>query len=414
MKAVSLFSGVGGIEIGFDRAAIDTVLQVEIDPWAQEVLARAWPETERIADVRDLLTQWASPEQRSGARDVGAGGAGPDAQHLREPHGDTRDGADVRAEVREERAGGTDRRARAEPEGSGGPDGEGRRGAPRVDLVYGGVPCQDVSVAGKRAGLAGGRTGLWFEVPGILRALRPRWFVLENVVGLLSSNEGRDFAVILDALDELGFDAAWAVLDAQHFGVAQRRRRVFLVAGPRADLEGRSACEAVLALCEGCGGHPPSGRTTGEDVAAGITGSSGRNGESGTIAAIGPIPDLAGTIGMGQSGGFRTTDLDSVGAYIPDIVGQAVNAKWAKGSSGPAGDETFNMVATNGVRRLTPRECERLQGWPDDHTRWTADGRELADSHRYRMVGNGVASPVVEWLGMRLVAVDAALRERGE
>lgn len=85
-------------------------------------------------------------------------------------------------------------------------------------------------------------------------------------------------------------------------------------------------------------------------------------------------------------------------------------AKWAKGSGGPSGDEVQNMVALNGVRRLTPRECERLQGWRDDHTRYTADEAEISDSHRYRQIGNGVASPVVEWIGRRLVAVDAMLQ----
>ena len=161
MKAISLFSGAGGFEQGFDRAGIETQLMVEIDEKAQAVLRRHYPETELISDVRDVR------------------------------------------------------------EGTEGDD---------IDLVYGGFPCQDVSVAGKRKGLAGSRSGLWFEFHRIVSQLRPRWVVIENVRGLLSSNKGRDFEVILEGLDELGYGVSWAVLDAQHFGVPQRRSSVFIVA----------------------------------------------------------------------------------------------------------------------------------------------------------------------------------------
>jgi DNA (cytosine-5)-methyltransferase 1 len=101
---------------------------------------------------------------------------------------------------------------------------------PWVDLICAGVPCQDVSVAGKRAGLAGQRTGLFYEFARILCELRPTWFVFENVPGLLSSNEGRDFAEVLRVLMvECGYGVSWRVLDSQFFGVAQRRRRLFVV-----------------------------------------------------------------------------------------------------------------------------------------------------------------------------------------
>jgi DNA (cytosine-5)-methyltransferase 1 len=348
MKAISLFSGVEGFGLGFERAGIETVLQAEQDKWCLEVLARHWPEVERVTDVRDV-----------------------------------RDGD--------------------------------------ADLIYGGFPCQDLSVAGKRAGLGGDRSGLWFEFHRVLSELLPRWAVIENVPGLLSSNQGRDFGILLNGLDELGFDVAWTILDAQHFGVPQRRRRLFIVAGPR----GRGA-EQVLALCESCGGNPAPRRTTGKDVASGSTASSGRNGENGAVAVrtaqtgsngwgIG-TDEQAYTIdgAQGQAvanplgankGGIRL-DLDN-DTYVPIVVGALSDG--AHHGGGLNGQDAYTgrvLAPSSGVRRLTPRECERLMGWPDDHTRYTADGTEIAGSHRYRMAGNGVVAPVAEWLGHRLVAVD--------
>ena len=335
MKAISLFSGAGGFELGFDRAGIETVLQVENDPWCLEVLARHWPDVERITDVRD----------------VGRGSAERGADRRSQRHAGSRLGA-------------------AQQPWAG------------VDLIYGGFPCQDVSQAGKRAGLAGDRSGLWFEFERIVSELRPRWAVVENVPGLLSSNEGRDFAVILDGLDELGFDAAWAVLDAQHFSVAQRRHRVFVVAGPR----GRGP-EQVLAVCESCGGHHPPSLEAGQDVAG-----------AGGLGAGG---------GRGRAG---RADLDTGGALVAPIgslegVHHALSARDAKGVGSNVA-QAVPVVAAGGVRRLTPLEWERLQGWPDDWTRYTADDREISDSQRYRMIGNGVSAPVAEWLGRQIVAID--------
>ena len=295
MKAISLFSGVGGFDIGFERAGIETVLQAEQDPWCLEVLARHWPETERVTDVRDV------------------------------------------------------------------------RGGVGIDLIYGGFPCQDVSVAGKRAGLGGERSSLWFEFERILSELRPRWAVIENVPGLLSSNKGRDFAVILDGLEDLGYSVGWAVLDAQNFGVPQRRRRVFIVAGAT-----RRSVEQVLSLCESCGGNPETSAAPRARIAD--------TPESGIARALGGVG--GGQDYSSSKGTLVVPDTDRM-PFIPQHAG--------------------------GVRRLTPLECERLMGWPDDWTRWTAGGKEIADSHRYRMAGNGVVASVAEWLGHRIVAVDADL-----
>lgn len=100
---------------------------------------------------------------------------------------------------------------------------------PPVDVLVGGFPCQDLSVAGQRAGLKGERSGLFFEFVRVIRALRPRWWVIENVPGFLSSADGSDFALALRTLDECGYVGGWRVLDSRYFGLAQRRERVFLV-----------------------------------------------------------------------------------------------------------------------------------------------------------------------------------------
>ena len=351
MRAISLFSGVGGLDMGFERAGIETVLQAEQDPWCLEVLAKHWPETERVTDVRDVL------------RDT----------------------------VRTERAGGTERDSIG-AESGGGADREGRRGTDGIDLIYGGFPCQDVSVAGKRAGLDGERSGLWFEFERILSELRPRWAVIENVPGLLSSNKGRDFAVILDGLEELGYSVGWAVLDAQNFGVPQRRRRVFVVAGPT-----RRSVEQVLSLCESCGGNPETSAAPRARIAD--------TPESGVARALGGVG--GGQDYSSSKGTLVVPDTDRM-TFIPEIA-WALQERDAKGADSDTKVGHLLPQHAAGVRRLTPLECERLMGWPDDWTRWTAGGKEIADLHRYRMAGNGVVASVAEWIGHRIVAVDGGL-----
>ncbi len=434
MRAISLFSGVGGFEIGFGRAGIETVLQAEQDPWALRVLARHWPTTERVTDVRDVGAH------RLDRRDLGLVCPVTGIDHSTE-----------------------------------------RGKGASIDLVYGGFPCQDLSVAGQRAGLRGERSSLWFEFWRVLSELRPRWAVIENVPGLLSvcscalcavaaeriaahnrdrggtacdcvecragqqlrrHHQGRDFARILAGLDELGFAVAWAVLDAQHFGVPQRRRRVFIVGGPD-----RRACEQVLALCESCAGHPTPSREEGQRlaytlearsggvkpawnttyVASGVTARYGKGTDSDAddalivastlSASYGKSLDSAGSHGVGpvnavyalrsdasRNGIARTPSADAEGRIRLRDHGFNVYPYAPTLDSAP-----HTVGGAMGVRRLTPLECERLMGWPDDWTRWADDGTEIADAHRYRMCGNGVVATVAEWIGWRLVAVDRNL-----
>ena len=347
---LSLFTGAGGLDLGLDNAGWTGIGQCEIDETCRAVLARHWPDVPRWTDVRDVRRGEPTGRDQNRARDPSAG------------HG----------------------------RGETGP----RLPSRAPDLIVGGFPCQDVSVAGRRAGLAGKRSGLWWEFHRIIEAVRPRAVLVENVEGLISSNGGRDMGAILDALVDLGYCVAWRVLDAQHFGVPQRRRRVFLLAllGGRAGAE-RAA--KVLALTEGSGGDPPTRRSP----RPGTTGGAG-----GSIADTlrshprpGSNSNGALVVGALTRGGPAKRDDQAIGA------GQLIALDRQAGGPDDNSAQANHLTATtNGVRRLTPRECERLMGWPDDHTRWTHDGREVADSRRYAMCGNGVVAPVAQWIAERL------------
>lgn len=283
-------------------------------------------------------------------------------------------------------------------------DGSRYRGA--VDLVVGGTPCQDFSIAGQRAGLAGERGGLALVFTQILSVVRPEWVVWENVPGVFSTNGGRDFGAFLRALDDIGYSCAWRVLDAQFFGVPQRRRRVYIV-GHLGDWR---PAAAVLFEPQSLRGNTAPCKKKRTDVTQSLTRCLGAGGADDNRA----------------QGGF----------YVSHIVGQAMSCKWAKGTSGPAGDEYHNLVCApvaptvtssgppyertgnsrveadalivsqhSGVRRITPRECERLQGFPDDYTAIPFRGKPAADcpdGPRYKALGNSMAVPVMRWIGQRI------------
>jgi len=242
--------------------------------------------------------------------------------------------------------------------------------AARVDIITGGFPCQDVSLAGKRAGLAGERSGLWFEFARIIDELEPGWVVIENVPGLLSSNKGRDFAVIVQWLAERGYGVAWRVLDAQYFGVAQRRRRVFIVGS-----FGNGRAAEVLFEPESCFGNTPKKARKKDTSVVFQTANTSQNGS-------GYSEDLAYTLDGANSQAVSGTLQANYGT------------KWGLGNQECG---TGQFFAWDGLlRRYTPTECERLQGFPD---RWT-DG--FSDSTRYKMLGNAVAVPVARWIAERM------------
>jgi DNA (cytosine-5)-methyltransferase 1 len=277
----------------------------------------------------------------------------------------------------------------------------------------------------------------------IAERLRPTWVVWENVPGVLSSGGGRDFGAFVGALFECGYEYAWRVLDAQYFGVPQRRRRVFVVGSSRA-----GGAASVLFDGEGVFGDLAEGRSPGKG-AAGVAASAARSGSgeglkiaresgqgfwmedsvTGTLDAHMGMsgqkarpaiiaPSLVGPSGgSSQSGGFRTTDLDNVGSFnaVAFKASHFTRGKDGKPSDivppltkeADRGDQECLLAgeAVGGVRRLTPLECERLQGFPDGWTAITMRGKPAADSPRYKAIGNSMAVPVMHWVGSRIAAL---------
>lgn len=372
MKFISLFSGIGGFDLAFERAGMECVAVCEIDKNAQSVLSRHFPKAELFDDVRKV--------------------------------------------------------------------GKETHGRKTIDLICGGFPCQDVSIAGRRAGLAGERSGLWFEFARIIDEIEPRWVIIENVPGLLSSNKGQDFAVIVQWLAERGYGVAWRVLDAQFFGVPQRRRRVFIVAS-----FGDGSASEVLFESEGGERNNPKGGEAGKEVAYSLranpshsgdkgdgginttmvaqTLTSGGNGKRGYLDPVNTTMVTAFMAGQGaKAGGIGASEtlsptLKGVGSgtnQVPSValweMSHANEAVRENGNIAPTLQARMgtggNQVPMVGVRRLMPIECERLQGFPDG---WT-DGQ--SDSARYRQLGNAVAVPVVEWIGNRIVKTETRLTQR--
>ena len=368
---LSLFSGIGGFDLGLERAGFEVVGQCEIDPFCNKVLAAHWPEVTRYGDVRAVGIP---------------SGAGWSSEQP-EPNAESWQSRQCSISLR------------------------------RLNLICGGFPCQDLSVAGKRAGLSGARSGLWFEFHRVLSELRPKFCLIENVPGLLSSNSGRDFGVVLAGLGELWPAVGWAILDSQHFGVPQRRQRVYVVGGPT-----RGSVQQVLSICEGGDWHPQTRRETREDVAGTIAGGAygaGRRPDNlsdnlvaNTLTAPGHrynmSPDDTYIARSLRADGFDALE-DGTGRGTPLTVIQDARGVRDKAQNGIGIQETETMYTLDSVsehafqqgatvRRLTPVECERLQGFPDGFT--DVDGAK--DGPRYKALGNAVSVPVIEYLGLRI------------
>lgn len=356
MKVGSLFSGVGGLDLGLARAGHEHVFFCESDAYRRDVLRARLPGVPVYEDVRTLgESTWGIAADRAGASvDLGRWEAGP-------------------------------------------------------GLLCGGFPCQDLSVAGRRRGLAGDRSGLFFEFARIAATLRPEWLLVENVPGLLSSNGGRDFGVLLGTLADLGYGLAWRTLDSRFFGVPQRRRRVFIV-GALADGDPRAAAERageVLAVGSGCPRHLASRGQAGPSVAKSFAGRSPSRLDDAAVGGGQLVPDryyvedsVNGTLKANGSGGFPRTDRQRLLVAAPLTKGSATGD--GVNQPGRRQEDDVNIVTNPGigVRRLTPRECERLQGFPDD---WTQLG-DTPDSRRYSALGDAVTVNVAEWIGGRLAA----------
>lgn len=312
-----------------------------------------------------------------------------------------------------------------------------------IDVLVGGTPCQSFSVAGLRRGLDDPRGNLMLTYLAVAERYRPGWLVWENVPGVLSSDAGRDFGALLGGMGKLGYGFAYRVLDAQHFGVPQRRRRVFVV-GHLGDWR-RAA--AVLFEQESMQGHSPPRRTTREtatyDVAPCLRASGVGTERIGDTRGA----DCVIAMATGQAGAEISTDRSLTltcnheapivchGSQDPCVQTDAAftvgrnsgqeNVVCLQGSmirgenaeGGPAGKgwrnygNAFTLLADThahavaskySVRRLMPIECERLQGFPNNHTNIMYRGRPAADSHRYKACGNSMAVPVMRWIGERI------------
>jgi len=290
-----------------------------------------------------------------------------------------------------------------------------------IDLLVGGTPCQSFSVAGLRGGLDDDRGNLALEFLKLAHRTRARWVVWENVPGVLSSNGGRDFGSILGGLVELGYGFAYRVLDAQYFGVPQRRRRVFVV-GHLGDWR---PAAAVLFERHSLQGNPPPSRKAREGAAGSATRcfdrqSSGEYGNSPVASTVasrdyksasdlvtfrwqnetdGIVPDPVAASGGSSRSYVASVAIRDTSPTITSNYGKQIDS--SDTALGP------NVVFPNmAVRRLTPRECERLQGFPDDYTLL---GEQTPDGPRYKALGNSMAVPVMAWIGKRIAAYEGGI-----
>lgn len=237
---------------------------------------------------------------------------------------------------------------------------------PEATVWTGGFPCQDVSLArmGPRSGLNGAQSGLFFEFARLIGDRRPPFVLIENVGGLLSSHEGRDFAVVVRTLAELGYGVAWRVLNSRYFGVPQSRHRVFIVGSTG----GPASAGSVLFEPE-CGD---------------------RNAEKGRTNGSEPISPFKVSVGNPKQG------------YVKKLA----HCLYAESGRHTGTDWSRNYVSypEGRVRRLTPLEAERLQGFPDNWTipKTRPEDLDKLDSARYHACGNAVTVPVARWLASRL------------
>lgn len=294
MRVASFFAGIGGFDLGLERAGMQVVFQSEINNFCRAVLRKHWPSVKLEGDIAEL------------------------------------EGRDI----------------------------------PDADLWCGGFPCQDVSLAnqGKRKGLNGKRSGLFFEFARLIKEKTPNWIVLENVPGLLNSNSGEDFKVILQTMDELGYCVAWRVLDAKFYGTPQRRRRVFIVGSYRSI----GSFEVLFNFARTelfSGTRKGKGDFTSERLGTGNKNTALYSIQHATIRR----KHSAGPQAKGYRNDRETYTLDSRGTS--NIVCQA--------------NDPFGVRTASGFSRGL-------------------------DYSRFKAIGNAVSVPIIEWIGKRILLSEEA------
>ena len=299
---------------------------------------------------------------------------------------------------------------------------------PDHDLLCAGFPCQSFSIAGKRLGFEDTRGTMFFEIARIIRDKRPRYFLLENVKGLLSHDEGKTFQTILGVLSDLGYEYQWQVLNSKNFGVPQNRERVFIVGHLRetsrpevfpigesysishqtkyAEQAGRSRISSTIDARYG------SLRNAGETYLHYIGGIRGKrdmwlkdNKQNSRNFSQGQrvysSDGIASTI-AGNAGGLGgKTGLYAIPVLTPDRMEKRQNGRRFKNDGDPAftltSQDKHGVYDGLNIRRLTPIECERLQGFPDN---WTEG---ISDTQRYKCLGNAVTTLVITEIGRKLI-----------
>jgi len=299
---------------------------------------------------------------------------------------------------------------------------------PDHDLLCAGFPCQSFSIAGKRLGFEDTRGTMFFEIARIIRDKRPRYFLLENVKGLLSHDEGKTFQTILGVLSDLGYEYQWQVLNSKNFGVPQNRERVFIVGHLRetsrpevlpigesysishqtkyAEQAGRSRISSTIDARYG------SLRNSGETYLHYIGGIKGKrdmwlkdNKQNSRNFSQGQrvysSDGIASTI-AGNAGGLGgKTGLYAIPVLTPDRMEKRQNGRRFKNDGDPAftltSQDKHGVYDGLSIRRLTPVECERLQGFPDN---WTEG---ISDTQRYKCLGNAVTTLVIAEIGRKLI-----------
>lgn len=262
----------------------------------------------------------------------------------------------------------------------------------RPDIITFGSPCQDISIAGKRRGLKGSRSRLFFEAIRLIRECKPRVFVFENVKGLFSSNQGKDFEAVLQAFADIGFyGIQWQLLNTRWF-LPQNRERLYFVG-----LIGKKGSCPVL----------PIGQSNPQ------TDKGHKKNMSGQVS-----PTITTTVGelTNHAPYVLHVPENTIKGYTSAYEGDAVNLAYLKSNTkrGRVGKGFAHTIDTapkqftilkGRLRRLTPRDCERLQGFPDEWTRYglyDGEKKEITDGHRYEMLGNAVTVPVVKAIGKKL------------
>lgn len=267
-----------------------------------------------------------------------------------------------------------------------------------IDLLVGGTPCQDFSEAGGRAGLDGDRGNLSLAFCDLADRSGARWLAWENVTGVLSNDGGRAFGAILGALVRRGFGVAYRVLDAQYFGLPQRRKRVIVV-GYRGDWRPSAA---VLFERAAMSGRLEPRQAAGQSAALGFSDPA--------------TPGIAKPLGAHSSAKGRGTDLDNttyIGVDLAQITSAANRTRLGVDLPLSTLAATSRMVVATerSVRYMTPIEHERVMGFPDNYTLVPYRKRLMAAGPRQHMLGNSMAPPKMRWIGERIAAVDA-LTER--